>query len=301
MGLLRGNRVHHSRVIYMRGTGSSRAPYVHPYYNRGAGIGSVLSGLVRSFFPVVSKVARRAVSSNLGRQVMKGVRQSAVKAGLNMVSDVLSGQNMKVSGKRRVKEAARNVGRTTARAIARQLAPGRPVTTAMQKKTRRKIPKRFTSVKGRAFGSGLRKMLLLKVLKGTRKSPKGKLTAAKLAKLRGYLKRLRPGRASRGRRKGVRRRKGRGGGGGRKARGRGGRARASARGAGRKRKGRKKKLIGRKTKTKAKRRSRPRKQTQPFLRHGRSGAKNKRGGGRKRTQAVPLASKKQRDLFSQMF
>ena len=59
---------------------------------RGHGIGSICSGLFRSIFPVLKRVA--AV-----------IGKKALQTGIDMVSDVAAGQSLKESAKSRVADA----------------------------------------------------------------------------------------------------------------------------------------------------------------------------------------------------
>ena len=64
---------------------------------RGYGLGGLLGGLFRSALPLLKKGA-------------SAVGKEALKTGVGIAQDVLSGQNIKTAAKRRVKTAGRNMG-----------------------------------------------------------------------------------------------------------------------------------------------------------------------------------------------
>ena len=83
-------------------------------YQRGSGLGSVLGGLVRSAVPMIKPVLK-----TMGREALKG--------GVNVLNDVLRGDNLQRAAKRRLLEGS---GRVL------KMARGRvaPTTTTKKKK-----------------------------------------------------------------------------------------------------------------------------------------------------------------------
>ena len=67
--------------------------FVGARYQRGHGQGSVFGGLLRSAMPLIKKGAMA-----LGK--------GALKTGIHIADDVLSGQNIKTAAKRRVTDVA---------------------------------------------------------------------------------------------------------------------------------------------------------------------------------------------------
>ena len=77
---------------YARQAGGALPYFAGAQYQRGHGLGSLFSGLLRSAMPLIK---RGAVA--LGR--------GALKTGVRIAADVLSGQNIKTAAKRRVTDA----------------------------------------------------------------------------------------------------------------------------------------------------------------------------------------------------
>ena len=77
---------------YARQAGGSLPYFAGAQYQRGHGLGSLFGGLLRSVMPLLK---RGAVA--LGR--------GALKTGVRIADDVLSGQNIKTAAKRRVTDA----------------------------------------------------------------------------------------------------------------------------------------------------------------------------------------------------
>ena len=101
---------------------------------RGYGIGSVLSGMLRAAVPFLRRGAQA-----LGKQ--------ALRTGLDVGRDVLSGRKLKDSARQRTLQTVRNVvekaGRRTNGGTARRLRPAqknRPKTNKKKKGIKRKAP-----------------------------------------------------------------------------------------------------------------------------------------------------------------
>ena len=67
-----------------------------PVYIGRGGLGSVLSGLFRSVVPIAKKA---------GKSLLK----EGIRSGLGVAQDVLSGENIRTSVKRRARESGRNM------------------------------------------------------------------------------------------------------------------------------------------------------------------------------------------------
>ena len=100
---------------------------------RGYGIGSVLSGMLRAAVPFLRRGAQA-----LGKQ--------ALRTGLDVGRDVLSGRKLKDSARQRTLQTVRNVvenaGRRTAARRRRPAQKNRPKTNNSQKKKKKKGIKR---------------------------------------------------------------------------------------------------------------------------------------------------------------
>ena len=77
---------------YARQAGGALPYFAGAQYLRGHGLGSLFSGLLRSAMPLIK---RGAVALGKG----------ALKTGVRIAGDVLSGQNIKTAAKRRVTDA----------------------------------------------------------------------------------------------------------------------------------------------------------------------------------------------------
>ncbi len=73
---------------------------------QGSGLGGFLGNLFKRVWPVVSSI----FSSAPVKQVASDVKDSALKAGLNLASDVIHGQNVKESLEKNAKSFGKNVG-----------------------------------------------------------------------------------------------------------------------------------------------------------------------------------------------
>lgn len=126
-----------SHSYYMRGSGWGSGAsglnndlfiYQTQLYQqqRGGGIASIFSNLYSSVVPMIKgalKIGSKAASSRIGKTIIKKAKKRAMRAGLNVVSDALEGQNVLKSTKRELKRAGRDVlkqsGRTIANAVMR--------------------------------------------------------------------------------------------------------------------------------------------------------------------------------------
>lgn len=97
---------------------------------RGGGIGSVLGGLFRSVAPLIKRS---------GRSLLK----EGVSTGLNIANDVLSGENLKQS----IKKRSRNAGKRMLKRAIDQFVPpppGEPVSKRIKRKKR--VSKRHSDI-----------------------------------------------------------------------------------------------------------------------------------------------------------
>jgi len=89
------------------------------YLQHGHGLGSFLSGVVRSIIPWLSKaapkvisVASKAARSKTGQTIMNTAKKEMKKAALKAAASQLKGQNGVKGAKRAVKEASAELGKT---------------------------------------------------------------------------------------------------------------------------------------------------------------------------------------------
>jgi hypothetical protein len=106
-------RVYTTDRYYMRGRGGEYAMDPDAYI-RGRGIASIFGRIFSSVVPLVKgafNIGSRAVKSDAGQALVKEVKKSATRAGLNVVSDALQGKNVLDSTKRELARATQSVGK----------------------------------------------------------------------------------------------------------------------------------------------------------------------------------------------
>lgn len=107
-------RVYRSNHYLQAGTGFNRQldnVQVYPYdqyYNRGDGVGSIFRSLYSTVVPLVKsafRIGQKALATPVGQAVKKAAKRTAMRAGLNVVNDALSGENIIKATKRELKAA----------------------------------------------------------------------------------------------------------------------------------------------------------------------------------------------------
>ena len=91
----------HYEDYYTRQVGRGFPVFQGPRNQRGFGLGGILGGLLKSAMPLIKQGAK-----TLGRQ--------AIRTGVDIAKDALSGQDLKTAAKSRIKRAGRDL---TQRAI----------------------------------------------------------------------------------------------------------------------------------------------------------------------------------------
>lgn len=115
-----------------------------PRVQRGRGLGSILSGLFRSFAPVAKiglKLGKSLVSSPLARKVGVTALEAAKKSAANIAADVLSGNNLKKSAQRELNDAKEKIA-TTLRAGQKRKVGDVKKGKILKPKKKRKISKK---------------------------------------------------------------------------------------------------------------------------------------------------------------
>lgn len=92
-------------------------------YQRGYGLGGILKGLFRAAVPLVTKGAK-----TIGKQ--------AARTGISIAGDALSGENVKLASKRRLKEAGRTLTSKALRNIGVQPPKKKKKSIKRRKQTR---------------------------------------------------------------------------------------------------------------------------------------------------------------------
>jgi hypothetical protein len=142
---------------------------------RGGGIGNIFSKLFRSVIPLVQRVA----GSKIVRDVASDAKSSALKAGLNVVSSALDGENIKTSAKRNLKGLREDViSSVKNRAKGGGVKKRKKKKTAPKKSTMKGKKKKTTQKKKPAKG-GKKKTAVKKTVKkksGPAKKKKKRVT-----------------------------------------------------------------------------------------------------------------------------
>lgn len=83
-----------------------------PVYQRGEGIGSFLTNLLRKIFPIAKNVVKKVASSDIAKNVKNTAKSAAksliehgVEAGGNMLADAIEGKNVGDTAKSELEKA----------------------------------------------------------------------------------------------------------------------------------------------------------------------------------------------------
>ena len=117
---------------YARQAGGALPYFAGAQYQRGHGLGSLFGSLLRSTMPIIK---RGAVA--LGR--------GALKTGVRIAGDVLSGQNIKTAAKRRVTDAIGSIRAPPGKRIKRAAAKA-TFTAVKRRRKKRTSPKRTVDI-----------------------------------------------------------------------------------------------------------------------------------------------------------
>ena len=117
---------------YARQAGGALPYFAGAQYQRGQGLGSLFGSLLRSAMPLIK---RGAVA--LGR--------GALKTGVRIAGDVLSGQNIKTAAKRRVTDAIGSIRAPPGKRIKRTAAKA-TFTAVKRRRKKRTSPKRAADI-----------------------------------------------------------------------------------------------------------------------------------------------------------
>ena len=118
---------------YARQAGGALPYFAGAQYQRGHGLGSLFGSLLRSAMPLIK---RGAVA--LGR--------GALKTGVRIAGDVLSGQNIKTAAKRRVTDAAISSIRAPPGKRIKRPAAKATFTAVKRRRKKRTSPKRTADI-----------------------------------------------------------------------------------------------------------------------------------------------------------
>jgi hypothetical protein len=117
-----------------------------PRVQRGRGLGSILSGLFRSFAPVAKlglNFGKKLISSPLAQKVGSAAMEAAKKSAVNIAADVMSGHNVKESAQRELRDAKEKIATT--------LRAGRKKRAVETSKRLKKNPKQIVKSKKKKY------------------------------------------------------------------------------------------------------------------------------------------------------
>lgn len=87
-----------------------RGPYIQRgSLQRGRGIGSTLRSIFHGVFPAMKSMGRKLWESPVTKGILNSAKNSAIEAGINVVSDTLKGKNVGESLKGNVSTAKKAV------------------------------------------------------------------------------------------------------------------------------------------------------------------------------------------------
>ena len=78
----------------------------------GRGLGGIFRGVYKFFKPLLNfliPTLSKAVSSNTGKKLIKQAKKSALKAGVNTLTDITSGENVGKSMSKNLKKATSDI------------------------------------------------------------------------------------------------------------------------------------------------------------------------------------------------
>jgi hypothetical protein len=109
---------------------------------RGRGIGSIFSGLIRGFAPIARKglqFGKQILGSSLVKNIANTALESGKKAAINIAADLLEGKNVKNTAQQELDEAKNKIASTL-----RGQGPRKRKRTNKKKIPRKKIKKNYS-------------------------------------------------------------------------------------------------------------------------------------------------------------
>lgn len=126
--------------------------------SRGAGIGSIFSNVFRGVIPLVSRLFKTVSKTPVGKSLLKKAKKTGLKAGINVVSDTLRGENVLKSAKKHSKSAAKELKqgavKTAVKALQGQAASSSSPRGRKKKNPRRKVVATSAGIAKRGRGGG---------------------------------------------------------------------------------------------------------------------------------------------------
>lgn len=81
-----------------------------PYIQRGRGLGNIFASFFRAVLPAMKNVGKSVLKSSLTKDVLKTAREGALNAGINLMADTITGDNVVDNLKRNVAITRQEVG-----------------------------------------------------------------------------------------------------------------------------------------------------------------------------------------------
>lgn len=116
----------------------NRYSLVHtgPRYQRGAGLGSIFGSIFRTLIPVIGRVGKAAAKTGIklaksqaGRAVIKKAKRELKQTGINLASNIATGQDVGQGLKKDLKRASQRVANTIVRTQQLRTRGLKPTTT----------------------------------------------------------------------------------------------------------------------------------------------------------------------------
>lgn len=145
----------HSGPFMQKGRGFGGINLNHS--QKGEGVGSVLSGIFSKVWPVLKKIGKSILSSNVVKSLANELGDEAQEFGGNFISDVIGGKNVKESLESNFDVAKEKVGETLSKSfkkvfndeepVKKQLTPKKKKTTKRTKSAKPKIKIKSKKIK----------------------------------------------------------------------------------------------------------------------------------------------------------
>ena len=115
-----------------------RGPFLHNGHGpRGSGFGSILSSLFKTIIPVVSKIGRSFISSDITKSALRGVKNAAIESGVSLATDVLRGEDIETSAKKNLEKARHTVADAVESSLKKRSYPSNKKVSKRPKKAKR--------------------------------------------------------------------------------------------------------------------------------------------------------------------
>lgn len=121
-------------------------------WQRGRGLGSIFAGVFKGLVPLVRsalKIGKSALKSPAAKRLLKDVKKEALRAGINVSSDVLAGENLGKSAQKNLVRVKKRVISSAKKNIAKPFLKEKLNIdfNGKSKRRRRRTQKKYTRPK----------------------------------------------------------------------------------------------------------------------------------------------------------